>query len=483
MNRLDCQAQYEQFLNLFQSFSRVTLLNADHETLFLKYQTLSDIGTLPQSVEISNRYLHIQDGDIVLTNDPYSGGTLLSSPTLVMGIGLRTFKGQVPAELLVASRLTLCPRVGAFKNVDEEGLRIPPSPYYIRGCANLPIVEALRTHPQSPKNFTEQITAECLRLLDLRDKIKTRIQSGELDFSKARMKKYIQCSETAFKRRLDDMGEGSGFSELDITPNETIKLKLEHHDSHFNFDFTGTTSGETLFLTDSTTIGVAVGTVLSLLNQDVPINSGVYSHFDVKAPKGSLVNAAFPRPLFLGHTDGVNILANVIVRCMSQLRRKHSWASSGCSYCSYEIRFRHGRTFVDSLPIGAGASISGPGLSGIDLWRRVPTDLSVENWERRFPLQIINTGFRPESGGDGKHSGGMGAVRSLRVLEDATLHWAHAQPLHKPEGIDGGRSALGAEMIIERTDGQKEELAYHGQADLKKGDILTVLSPGGGGYG
>jgi N-methylhydantoinase B len=482
MNRLECQLFYENLKNLFQQFSRVSFLTADFETIFLKYQTMADIGTLSQSAEVSHKYLHLQDGDIVLTNDPYSGGTILSSPTLILGIGTKTVKGQTPAEFLLASRLTLTPRVGAFKTIDEEGLRIPPSPLYIRGELNTPIVEALKAHPQIAKNFTTAIDQEAKKLLAFRETFKKYLTKN--DFGKNRIRAFLDATEKELNRRLSEIGEGVGSAEIILSPKETLKLKVEHHDNHFTFDFTGTTPGSTLFLTDSATIGTVVGSTLSLLRENVPVNSGIFSHFDVKAPRGSLVNSAFPRPLGLGHTDGVNIIANAVFRCLALINKKATMATSGSTHCSYEIQFRDRRTFVDSLPTGIGANESGSGLSGVNLWRRFDRTPSIENLESLFAIQFLSSGFRTQSGGEGKHSGGQGVVRSIKLLDDADFKWAVASPQHKPEGHAGGKAALGAEIIVIKTDGSKLELTttFSGSIPLTKGDTITVMSPGGGGF-
>ncbi|OFZ12436.1 MAG: hypothetical protein A2Z20_06745 [Bdellovibrionales bacterium RBG_16_40_8] len=483
MNRLEAQVYYDKMRRLFNDFHRVSLQTTEHETVFLRYQTLADIGTLPHCAEISNQYLHLQDGDIVLMNDPYSGGTLLSAPTLIMGIGTRTAKGSVPAEILITHRLTLKPQIGPAKTIDDEGLRIPPSPFYIKGSLNIPIIEALNSHPQATKKFTDIVNQEAQKLLAVREQIKSQIKSGYLDFSRATVKAYCKVTENEFIRRLDEIGEGFGISEISINKNENIKLSADYHEGHFTFDFSGTSAGETIFLTDSVTFGTVIGATISLLEEGVPINSGIFSRFDVKTPRGSMVNSSFPRPLFLGHTDGINLVANAVVRTLGTIYKKRAWATSGLSYCSYQLQFRSGVTFVDSLPVGSGAHEDQSGAEGVTPWLRFKRSPSIEFWEKKFPLQILNTGFRSNSGGDGRRTGGNGVVRSIKLLEDAKLSWVQLRMPHKPEGIEGGKSGLGPEMIIMRASGQKEELAASGVLELQKGDVLTILSSGGGGYG
>lgn len=485
MNRLECQSLYDSLQNLFARYPRVALTTAEHQTIFLKYQTLADIGTLPQCCEVTHKYLHLQDGDIILTNDPYTGGTLLSSPTLVMGVGNRSSKGGItPAELLIASRLTLQPHFGAFKTIDDEGLRIPPSPFYIKGEINSQLIEALKSHPNSPTGYVDELIEEAEHLLRLRQRLKPQMSpDSRFDFNKARLRDYLDATESEFHKRLEDVGDGAASSEINISSTQTLRLKVEHHEGHFNFDFTGTTSGDDLFLTSSATIGVAVGVTISLLHLNAPINSGLFKHFDIKNQRGCLLNSTFPRSLSLGHTDGLNIVANLVIQALGKIHKKHSWASSGPSHCFYQIKFNNGRRFTDFLPAGVGANETGSGLSGILLWQRHNYFPSIEKWECQYPLQILNSGFRSNSAGEGRHLGGCGVVRNLKVLEDAELSWSFVSPPHKPEGLYGGKAALGTEIILQTSEDKKVVLSPSGFVKIKRGEILTVLSPGGGGYG
>lgn len=484
MNRLETQALFNSLQSLFSGFSRSCLMTSELQTLHLKYQSLADIGTLPQCCEVTHRYLRLLDGDIVVTNDPFSGGTLLSCPTLILGVGTKTVKGAIPAELLVASRLSLNGRAGVFKTVDDEGLRIPPSPFFIKGEINTPIVEALKSHPHTPPGFIDELIKEAHRLLALRSRLKIEMQAGgKFDFSKSRVRQYLEATEQEFHRRLDDVGEGTSDVELEISPSQSLRLRIEHHEGQFNFDFSGTTAGDGLYMTDSAVIGAVIGVTTSLLGLEMPINSGLFKRFDVKAQRGSLVNAAFPSSVALGHTDGLNLVANLVVAGLGAIHKKHAWAASGYSHCQYQIRFQDGRIFTDSLPCGTGANEKGVGINGVTLWKRSMPMPSIEKIEAIYPIQILGSGFRGQSAGEGRYVGGMGVVRSLKVSEDAELSWNFATTPHKPEGINGGKSGMGAEMILQRVDGEKEELAPAGVVKMKKGDTLTVMSPGGGGYG
>ena len=474
---------FEKLKATFADNDRVALMTTDHEVLYMKYGTLADIGTLTQSAEVSHKYLQIQDGDIVLTNDPYSGGTILSSPTLVMGIGSRSQKGSVPAEFLVVLRLTMSPKVSPVKSIDEEGLRIPPSPLYARGEPNSAIIEALKSHPVTPAGLLPLIEKAAQSLLETRARFKRQLASGELPLTKTQIKSYLQDTEQEFSRRIDEYREGLATVELALTAKETLKLKAEHREGHWIFDFAGTSAGVTVFMTDSATIGAAIGTVLGIMNIDAPLNSGVLTRFEIKAPRGSLLNSAFPRPLYLGHTDGLNLIANAVTLALGQIDTRLAWAASGPSYCSYELIFQDGRSYFDSLPIGGGATSKQKGTDATFVWRRLPGNESIERIESEFPLQIVSLGYRANSGGAGQFEGGRGVAKTIRVLEPAELAWQHILPTHKPEGVQGGKSALGPEMTIQHADGRTTTLSSSGRLNLVRGDQLTVLTPGGGGFG
>jgi N-methylhydantoinase B/oxoprolinase/acetone carboxylase alpha subunit len=209
----------------------------------------------------------------------------------------------------------------------------------------------------------------------------------------------------------------------------------------------------------------------------------VFACFNVKAPRGSLLNSTFPRPVLLGHTDGANFLANVVTRALAQLDRKKAWASSGVSHMSYEIAFSQNRVWTDSLPVGAGATLNKPGASAAYVWRRMNCHYSIEDMETRFPIQFVNAGLRANSEGDGLQKGGRGVVRSIKILDAGELRWSFLSPPHKPEGALGGKSAAGPEMVLLKSSGEKIDLPNSGQMTLARGDVLTVLSPGGGGCG
>ncbi|MEQ1877180.1 MAG: hypothetical protein ABL958_11070, partial [Bdellovibrionia bacterium] len=120
--------QFQKILeNLFPPAVSGCVLTPDGAPLHLQYAHLADIGTLPLAGRITNQYLQLKPGQIAIMNDPYSGGTLLSTVTLVVGISMNP-KSPLKTDLLLAYRFPLRPHLKFAATVDEEGLRIPPTP-------------------------------------------------------------------------------------------------------------------------------------------------------------------------------------------------------------------------------------------------------------------------------------------------------------------------------------------------------------------
>lgn len=483
MRRLEYFKLQSQLSALLDPFEQVSFSTHDLQTLFIKSLNYVDIGTLPQAVEVSHKYLPLQDGDIVMTNDPYSGGSLLSSPTLTLGVGNKFTKNTVPAEFLIASRVSLPPKVGPFKTIDDEGLRIPPSPLYHRGQLNGALLDALKSHPQISSSFIEAITTEASRLLQAHKKLKLMMAKSTIDLSKNTIKDYLLSTSQSLTKSFEELGEGSGSVEIVLGDDEFIKLKVDHIDAQFHFDFTGTSIGQRLFMTDAAVFGAIVGTVLSYLKIDSPINSGAFSLFDVRAPKGSQVNSGFPRSVFLGHTDGMLIISNLVSRALGQIHKRWARGSHGTSHCAYELTFDSGKTLSDHLLTGAGATATSQQNHGIEIVQRRSQSDSIELLESEFPIQYLSYTLRDQSAGTGLLSGGRGLVKSFRLLEPAKLKWNYICPLQKPEGAEGGKAALGTLIQLTRLNGDIEDLPCTGELSLLKGDSVSIQSAGGGGYG
>ena len=141
------------FERWFEPYWAAALMTVDHQPIYIKYQNLPDIGTLPVVTETIGKYLQVKAGDVVLTNDPYSGGSTLTAMTLMMGVNLEPKRQNGNADFLFCVRFSLKPHLQMTHTIEEEGIRIPPTPVRHGGQLNLDLLRVIADHPQCPKDF------------------------------------------------------------------------------------------------------------------------------------------------------------------------------------------------------------------------------------------------------------------------------------------------------------------------------------------
>lgn len=489
---------YHLFENIFASTPRAAFVTSEGEHLYIRGETLADIATLPTSAQICLQYLQLEDGDVAICNDPYSGGSILSSFTLVAGMsaqpGSARGKGKNLADFLIAVKLALKPRVTLSEKLDQEGIRIPPTPLYIGGQMNEALFAAMSSHPDFPPELKLSLPQEIKKILELRERLQRAIAISRFDLSRLEIKKLLRASAQQMREAVYELAVGEARADFEIGPKERLKLRTEVADGKVVFDFSGSDPGVTHHLTFQGTFGACAGALLAFLRKPIPLNSGTLSVVEVIAPKGTIVNANFPKPVALGMTDGLDVIANLATQCLSAIDKTHAVANSGSTHCAIEIRFNNGKRFYDRVHPGTGASAKQAGLDGHSLWWRAQLRTSIEEIERRHPLIYESVTLRANSGGSGMNDGGAGVAKTFRVLEEAHLVWSFTDSHHKPLGYGGGKAALGPEILVYRAGselgpdgapipGEKIKLPARGEMKLHPGDRVSLLAPGGGGFG
>jgi N-methylhydantoinase B len=137
-----------------------------------------------------------------------------------------------------------------------------------------------------------------------------------------------------------------------------------------------------------------------------------------------------------------------------------------------------GWTYYETLGGGQGASSSGPGPSGVHVGMTNTRNTPIEAFELEYPMRVERYELLDGTGGDGLHRGGDGLVRSIRVLEPASASLLTDRRRHEPAGANaGGPGGPGHNLR------NGAELPPKTSIDLESGDVLTIETPGGGGWG
>ncbi len=467
-----------------QNYPAAALVSLDGDVLVLRYQALADIGTLPVAALTCHQYFQVKPDDVIIINDPYSGGSLLSSINLVTGVQFDSSSSRAnSSDALLVVRIPFKPRVSLASSVEAEGVRIPPTPLVHNGQMNQEVLEAICSHPLAPVELRQGIAKGIEQIRESQSQLQRVKAFTGLQLTKKAIKEWLQVAQDRFQDQVGHLAEGRSKFEIAISPKSKVALEIEIKNHRVAFNFTGSGAPERYALSDSATLGACVGALLAAMNVDVPINSGVYRALEVIAPLGSIVHARYPAPVFLGFTDGTALIAGMVLKILGQIDKKLQMGQAGLSICALELAFEDGRYFFDDMEPGGPATRERRGSDALDLWRRTHLQRSIESIERLYPIRVRSVAIRSESGGSGMMGGGDGQTKVLEVLKSAQLRWAVTRGVLKPEGAAGGKSAIGPEILVRRQGGEPEILSDFGSLDLIAGDQVILQSAGGGGYG
>ena len=462
LSSLDREKVDLYFKGILRSWESACLMTREGELLGLHYETLSDVGTLPQAGQVALKYLKVLPGDLVVLNDPFSGGNLLSNLTLIYGM-------EAASEgLILVVRTGFRARLHLGDKLDEEGLRIPPTPLAQKGVLMEPLLKALVEHPDAPQGAENRIRSAFQKMRSFSQR------SSPPDIS---WKDYLSETKREFIHVLSEVPQGETKVEQKLESGEVLRLRLEVKQGSVLFDFSGTSPSKKLGLTDSATHGACLGALGAFFQQRLPLTSSVFDLLHVSAPLGSWLNSKYPTSTFRGMTDGVHRVAHLVWQALSALATQAPVASSPASPTWISLEFSETR-FFDSLPSGVGAHVKNEGASALHLWIRSALTNSVEQIESKLPLRILQAAPRTGSGGSGAFRGGEGLSKIYEILAPAKFQWLQFPSAAR--GQNGGEPGQTASIKINA----KEILTSEtGQLDLPAGSRIEVLTAGGGGYG
>ena len=443
------------------------------------------LGAMPESVAAVIEK-GPEPGDVFALNDPYSGGTHLPDITLVSSVAL---EGEIIGYAVTRAHHSDVGGMGPgsmpsdSREVYQEGIIIPPvrlvrGGEYVQDVLDL-LLANVRTPDLRRGDLRAQIAANQLAETRILELIERRGRETVL----AAFAEVISYTEKRTREAIRDLPDGEysaeDFMEGDGTTDEDIliRVKVEIRDDEMTMDFTGTADSVpgNINCPLAVTRSACYFALRVLLPKDVPANAGTYAPLTIRAPEGSLVNTQSPSAVVAGNVETSNRIADVV---MAALSGAADLPTQGQGTMNNTIIGGPGWTYYETIGGGQGASSKGPGPSGVHVGMSNTLNTPVEAFEMEYPMRVERYELLYDSGGAGEHRGGDGIVRSVRVLEPATLSLLTDRRRHPPEGANGGEPGAVGENLL-----NDEELPPKVGRELKEGDVVTVKTPGGGGYG
>ena len=454
------------------------------------------LGSMPLSVKSAISKVSMNKGDMVFLNDPFMGGTHLPDITVVAPV-------VIDDEILfyVANRAHHADIGGISagsmplsNTIFQEGLIIPPLKLMKGGELQIDILRLVTSNVRTPTerqgDFEAQIMANITgikRLTELSHtygkKSVTSLSSKLIKYSENIMRKTIQMipdGEYKFVDFLDD----DGFNTKRININTSITIK----DDKAVVDFSGThrqVKGS-INAVRAITLSAVLYVFRSLTKEDIPTNAGCLRPIEVIIPEGTVVDAKYPCAVAGGNVETSQRIVDVLLGALSKADPETIPAASqgtmnNISIGGFDETKNENFTYYETIGGGNGASKYGNGESGIHSHMTNTMNTPIEAIEFEYPLRIKKYSIRKDSGGKGMKNGGDGIIREIELLCRAELTILSERRLFRPYGLNGGnRGTVGINKIIS---GNERKLPGKFHQFLKKGDIIHIETPGGGGYG
>jgi N-methylhydantoinase B len=446
----------------------------------------------------------IEEGDIILTNDPYMCNAAVSHlPDWVVLVPV--FKdgrhiawsamfghmsdngGMVPGSIPIEAT-----------TIYQEGIRIPPTKLYKKGVLQTDLLELILHNVRTPQwnRFDlNALVAACntaaKRCVELAERFGDEVFSSTMDMMLQRnydamkhiIAMFIPEEPREFEDYLCDDGMGMG--------PYRIKCKMWREGDTAIFDFEGTDpqaqSSVNFFLNEDMFKMFFGSFTINVVDPQIVFNDGFYDLVDVRIPQGTLLKPNFPAALS-GRTHALGRIFDLLGALLGMGAPEQMLNAAGFSdsphlfYSGYDDKgewfqlFQIGFGGIPGRPVGDGPD-------GHSLWPGF-TNVPNEFIESYFPLRIEHYATIPDSGGAGLHRGGNGLSVAYRFLCDGDVGIHDERWLTYPWGVLGGETGKRSTKRLVRADGSEEWLPAKAEGiKVKVGDVLYFNTWGGGGWG
>ena len=426
-------------------------------------------------------------GDQIVVNDPFAGGTHLNDVTFVAPAYADdgTLLGWAANRAHHADVGGMAP--GSLPpdatEIYQEGLRIPP----VRWTAEVEalVVAAARPPDERRGDLDAQLGANHLGVARLR----------ELPVAPEIMIEVVEYGERRTRAAINELADGT-FRFVDVLdstggPGDArparICVAVTVLGDTITFDFAGTDPQRagSVNAVEAVTISAVVFALRSVVDPDLPANGGVLRPLRVLTPAGSVVSARMPVAVGAGNVEVSQRVADVCLGALAQAAPERVGGASQGTMNNVLVG-GEGWVYYETIGGGQGGRPNGrAGMNGVHTAMTNTRDTPVEALERAYPMRVRRYALRTNSGGAGFAAGGDGIVRELEMLDDATLSLITERRSSRPWGIAGGEpGAVGENWLLPGGDATRaRRLADKCTTRLRRGDVVRILTPGGGGFG
>jgi len=451
-------------------------------------------------------------GDVIVHNDPYRGQChmpehLLMKPVFLDG-ELIGFAANI-AHIAEIGGMAPGSFATTATEVFQEGLRLPPVKLMAEGEYVKDVWRIVMANHRTPNTTWGDFHAIMGSLTTAERRLQALVARLGVDaFSRigdALIEHAEQWTRTEIGKLPNGTYEYEDFFEDDgvVATPYTIRSKVEIMDDEIIVDLSGSDAqalGPINVTYVATSAAGCTAVLQSISARDVPLNSGCFKPIKVIAPPGTVVNPVFPAPSVAGNTEGQPRVITAVQGALAQAIPERVGAAEGGSACNLLLGGVHPDTgeFYTHYQLDGGGWGGRRSMDGNSA--QCPAHAStiratpIEVFESRFPLRTLEYSLRPDSGGAGTWRGGLGIRRVFEVTSDeVTVSALFDRMKDGPWGLWGGADGTPGGIFV-RQNGCADYRTFTEvfgcvsptkfvNIKLKRGDLILLLSPGGGGYG
>ncbi|MCR9256235.1 MAG: hydantoinase B/oxoprolinase family protein [Alphaproteobacteria bacterium] len=441
----------------------------------------------------------LADGDVYIFNDPYDGGTHLSDFRLV-----RPYFRDGRVFCYLAS-------VGHWHDVGgnvpgnynpvatecfQEGMLIPPVKLFVKGELRQDVVDILKANSRLPGSLYGDLNGQ-INALDLGARRMTALldEYGDGTVADALSELRVRAARL-MAANIADLPDGT-YSAEDYLDNDGIKdeplkialdLTVEGDRMVLDFSRTSPACAGPVNIALSTAVA-SVYVAIKHVFTEVPANAGVLEPVETIIPEGSLLHVRAPKPVG-GYTETILRVIDVVFCAIAKVAPERV---NGCAYGTINALSLAGHRKDGSRWVmfsffggGHGGHPEGDGLNHGNAPISTATIPPAEILEAAYPVMFTQWALRPDSGGPGRHRGGLGAIYEIELLEEqADVFLFGERGKFAPPGVVGGAAGALNVFTYEQEDGEHRppQVSKMVGIKIKKGQRVHLETPGGGGYG
>jgi len=456
------------------------------------------LGAMPLAMEAVRQRLTLGPEDVVILNDPFAGGTHLPdislvSPAYHKGVLLGYLMsrahhsdvgGMTPASMPLSRELF------------QEGLILPPVKLVEQGVLNREVMTLISRNVRTPVERQGDLAAQLAAQASGRARFTEIASRYGIDAIETQSEELIRYAELMTRGMIRKLKPGQWMAEDHLDDNgfdgEPVAIRAQVEvpgDDRLRIDFSGSAPQQPgpINAVEAVTRAALLYVIRVLIDEDVPVNAGMLHPLHLHLPEGSVVCARPPAAVSAGNVETSQRIVDVLFRCFAQAMPGRVPAASqgtmnNVTFGGWDASRNAPFAYYETLGGGMGARPWNGGMSGVHDHMSNTRNTPVEELESQYPVRVCRYELRRGSGGKGAHRGGNGIRRDIEFLSPATASLITERRSIPPYGLSaGGTGAAGRNLVIRG--GTEIPLPGKAVIDLQSADVLSIRTPGGGGFG